>query len=120
MSNVKITNMVAVVPVEDHARATSWYSKLLGREADLVPVEDVAEWQLAGSAWLQVGKDPERAGSTTVVIGVDDIQVLHSIRAKTDIPLGEIVEYAGVIKMAEVLDPDDNKVVFVQDISGEG
>jgi hypothetical protein len=119
MSSLGITNMIAVVPVEDHSRATTWYAKLLGREADLVPIEDVAEWRLAGSAWLQVGKDPERAGSTTVVIGVDDILALQSIIAKANVQFGEIIEYPGVIKMGEVLDPDGNKVVFVQDISGE-
>lgn len=121
MSSVKITSMVAVVPVEDHSRATRWYARLLGREADLVPVEGVAEWQLADSAWLQVGMDPERAGGTTVILGVNDLQVLQSImRADADLPLGEIVEYPGVIKMAEILDPEGNKVVFVQDISSAG
>lgn len=120
MSSANIINVVAVVPVETHARATAWYARLLGREADLVPVEEVAEWQLAENAWLQVGTDPERAGNTTVVIGVVDIQVQHRLCTKADISIGEIVEYPDVIRMAETLDPDGNKVVFVQDISGEG
>lgn len=119
MSSPNIINVVAVVPVDDHSRAVNWYAKLLGREADLVPMEEIAEWQLADNAWLQVGKDPERAGNTTVVIGVVDIQVQHSLCMKADVPLGEIVEYPEVIRMAETLDPDGNKVVFVQDISGE-
>lgn len=79
MSSTNITNVVAVVPVEDHLRATTWYAKLLGREADLVPMEDVAEWQLADSAWLQVTTDTKRAGSTTVIIGVVDIRVQRSL-----------------------------------------
>ena len=120
MSNTNITNVIAVVPVQDYARATIWYAKLLGRKADLVPVDDVAEWQLADNAWLQVGTDPERAGNTTVVIGVVDIQVQHGLCTKADVSIGEIVEYPDVIKMAETIDPDGNKVVFVQDISGEG
>jgi len=45
---------------------------------------------------------------------------MHGWCTKADVPIGEIVEYPGVIKMAETLDPDGNKVVFVQDISGEG
>jgi hypothetical protein len=119
MSSANIVNVVAVVPVEDHARSTAWYAKLLGREADLVPMEEVAEWQLADNAWLQVGRDPERAGKTTVIIGVVDIQVQHGLCTKADMPVGEIVEYPDVIKMTETLDPDGNKVVFVQDVSGE-
>ncbi len=119
MSSANIMNVVAVVPVEDHARSTAWYAKLLGREADLVPMEEVAEWQLADNAWLQVGTDPERAGKTTVIIGVVDIQVQHRLCTKADMPVGEIVEYPNVIKMTETLDPDGNKVVFVQDVSGD-
>lgn len=120
MSRANIINVVAVVPVEDHARGAAWYAKLLGREADLVPVKEVAEWQLAENAWLQVGTDAERAGSNTVVIGVIDIEVQRRLCRNADMSIGEIVEYPGVIKMAEILDPDGNKVVFVQDISGEG
>ena len=118
MSTSNVSSVVAVVPVGDHPRSTGWYAKLLGRQADLVPMEDVAEWQLADRAWLQVTTDPERAGSTTVIIGVADIQVQRKLCAKADVPLGETVEYPDIIKMAETLDPDGNKIVFVQDISG--
>lgn len=118
MANTNITNMVAVVPVKDHRKATGWYTKLLGREADLVPADDVAEWQLADNAWLQVGADRERAGYTTVIIGVHDIDSQRSFCEKAGISIGEVVEYPEIIKMAETVDPDGNKVVFVQDISG--
>ncbi len=118
MSNTNISNVVAVVPAKDHRSAVGWYTQLLGREADIVPVDDVAEWQLADNAWLQVGVDPERAGYTTVIIGVNDIDVQRSFCEKAGVPLGEVVEIPGVIKMAETGDPDGNKVVFVQDLSG--
>lgn len=118
MSSSNMTNVVAVVPVKDHPAATGWYAKLFGREADVVPMDEVAEWQLASNAWVQVAADAEHAGGTTVVIGVEDIQLQRSLCTKADVPLGEVVEYPGVIKMAEAVDPDGNKVVFVQDISG--
>ena len=118
MSSTNISNVVAVVPVKDHQKAVGWYTKLLGREADLVPMDGVAEWQLADNAWLQVGADPERAGNTTVIIGVNDIDVQCSFCAKAGVPLGEVVEYPEIIKMAETVDPEGNKVAFVQDISG--
>ena len=116
MSN--ISNLVAVVPVKDHQNAVKWYTKLLGREADLVPVDEVAEWQIADNAWIQVGADPERAGYTTVIIGVHDIAEQRGFCEKAGIPLGELIEIPEVIKMAEAVDPEGNKVAFVQDISG--
>jgi hypothetical protein len=117
MPNTNINSIIAVVPVNNQDMAIGWYKKLIGRDADIIPVEGVAEWQLAENAWLQVTTDPERAGSTTIVIGVNDIEAQHSACANANIPLGEIVEYPETIKMAEVLDLDGNKIAFVQDIS---
>jgi hypothetical protein len=82
-------------------------------------VEGVAEWQLAENAWLQVGTDPEQAGNTTVTIGVNDIDAQYSALTEANLSHSEIVEYPEIIKMIEVIDPDGNKVVFIQDISNE-
>lgn len=119
MAHTNIAAVVAVVPARDQGNAVAWYTKLLGRAADIVPTDDVAEWQLADNAWLQVGADPERAGYTTVVIGVHDIDVQRTFCERAGVPLGEVIEVPAVIKMAETTDPEGNKVVFVQDISGE-
>lgn len=119
MPSTNINNVIAVVPVRDQARAIAWYKNLLGRGADIVPVEGVAEWQLAENAWIQVTSDPERAGNTTVIIGVDDIDTQCNACAAANVIHGEIVEYPDVIKMIEVIDLDGNKVAFVQDISSE-
>jgi predicted enzyme related to lactoylglutathione lyase len=118
MANTNIKNIVAVLPVGDHQAAVAWYAQLLGREADLVPTDGVAEWQLTDTAWLQVGADPERSGSTTVVIGVHDLETQRAFCEKAGVPLGEVVEYPDVIRMAETADPDGNTVTFVQDLSG--
>lgn len=117
MSSSNINSVVAVIPVNDQITAVAWYKKLLGRDADLVPVEGVAEWQLAENAWLQVSTDPERAGSTTVVIGVHDIDAQCRACASANVSCGEVVEYPEVVRMLEVTDPNGNKVTFVQDIS---
>ena len=117
MSSSNIDSVIAVVPVKDYYTAVEWYKKLLGRDADVVPVEGVSEWQLSEHAWLQVGTDPERAGNTTVTIGVNDIDAQCSDLAEANVPHGEVVEYPEIIKMVEVIDPSGNKIVFVQDIS---
>ncbi len=117
MPSSNINSVIAVLPVKDQDTAVGWYKKLLGRDADIVPIEGVAEWQLAESAWIQVTTDPERAGSATVIIGVNDIDSQCALCAVANVPHGEVIEYPEIIKMIEVFDPDGNKIAFVQDIS---
>lgn len=118
MAESNILNVVAVLPVKEQKKAVDWYTKLLGRKPDVVPVDEVAEWMLAENAWIQVTVDPEQAGNATVIVGVADIETQKSVCAKAKVPLGEVVEIPGVIKMAEAADPAGNKVTFVEDISG--
>jgi len=117
MSSSHINSVIAVVPVQDHNAAVEWYTNLLGRSADVVPAEGVAEWQLVENAWLQVGTDPEQAGNATVIIGVNDIEAQCRALEEAKVQHGDLVEYPAMIKMVEVIDPSGNKLVFVQDIS---
>ncbi|MDP1837871.1 MAG: hypothetical protein Q8N31_26800 [Reyranella sp.] len=49
--------------------AISWYARLLGRQPDLQPVKEVAEWEFSGGGWIQhlkfagnnCGNSPETA-----------------------------------------------------------
>ncbi len=116
MSIVNLESVIAVVPVTDQAAAVKWYKKLLGRDADVVPVEGIAEWQLAEKVWLQVGTDPDNAGNTTVIISVSDIDTQRIACAESNVSLGEVVEYPGVVKMVYAIDPDGNKITFVQEL----
>ena len=118
MSIVNLDSVIAVVPVTNQVTAVTWYKKLLGRDADVVPVDGVAEWQLAEKAWLQVTTDRVRAGSTTVIVVVSDIDAQRNACAKANVSLGEIVEYPDIVKTFDAVDPDGNKVTFVQDLSG--
>jgi len=105
-------NVNAVLPVADHAAAVAWYKQWIGRDPDVEPMEGVAEWQLAENAWIQVSVDPESAGKTSVVIGVEDIDAHVASLAKGEVKYGEIQDY-GFIKLTEVPDPEGNKINFV-------
>ncbi|WP_125778435.1 VOC family protein [Antribacter gilvus] len=114
MSEPNIASVVAVLPVTDHAKAVAWYERWIGRAPDLEPMEGTAEWQLASNAWIQVSLDPEPAGRTTVVVGVKDIDAQRSTCAAVDVAVGEVDDY-GFVKTAEAVDPDGNKILFVQE-----
>lgn len=110
---------VAVLPVADHESAVAWYQAWIGREADVVRMEGVAEWKLAGTAWLQVALDDRSAGQTTVVVTVRSVAAQSEVFAAAGLTLGETQDF-GFIKMAEAVDPAGNKVVFVQETPGAG
>ncbi len=119
MSIVNLESVIAVVPVTDQVTAVTWYKKLLGRDADVVPIDGVAEWQLAEKAWLQVTTAPDHVGNTTVIISVSDIDAQRTACAEANASLGEVVEYPGIVKMVDAIDPDGNKITFVQELSSE-
>ena len=117
MTTKYVNSLISVVPVSDFNTSFGWYKKLFGREPDVVPMEGIAEWKILNNAWIQVSVDPERAGSTTVVLGVDDIESQRQTCLDAGVSIGEILEYPEIIKMAEAIDPEGNKISFVQDIS---
>lgn len=116
MSASNLTSVVGVLPVADHAKAVQWYRRWIGRAPDLEPMEGIAEWQLADNAWIQVSAEPESAGRTTVVVGVEDIDAQRSACAAVDVAVGDVSDY-GLVKTAEAVDPAGNKIVFVQEVS---
>jgi catechol 2,3-dioxygenase-like lactoylglutathione lyase family enzyme len=118
MPGSNLVSVVGVLPVADHEEAVKWYHRWIGRGPDVEPMEGVAEWQLAENAWIQLSVDPESAGRTTVVIGVDDLDAQRSACAAADVAVGEVSDY-GFVKTAEAVDPAGNTILFVQEVSPE-
>ena len=115
MSESNLQNVVGVLPVVDHAAAVAWYQKWIGRAPDIEPMEGIAEWRIADNAWIQVSTDPEPAGKTTVVVGVQDLDTQRSTCAAAGVTVGEVNDY-GFIKTAEAVDPAGNKILFIQEM----
>lgn len=116
MSESNLLSVVGVLPVTDHTKAVAWYQAWIGRAPDLEPMEGIAEWQLAGNAWIQVTVDPEPAGRSTVVVGVKDLDAQRAACAAVDVVVSEVADY-GFVKTAEALDPAGNKILFVQEVA---
>ena len=117
MSDENINSVISVIPVKNFQESLTWYKRLIGRDPDVVPMEGIAEWQIVGNAWIQVAIDPDRAGNTTLGICVNDLEAQCKTCSVSNLPIGEIEEYPEIIKMAEIIDPEGNKISFVQDIS---
>jgi len=48
---------------------------------------------------------------------VSDLDVRRTACAEANVSLGEVVEYPGIVKMIDAIDPDGNKITFVQELS---
>ncbi|MGV0850328.1 VOC family protein [Mycolicibacterium phlei] len=109
-------DIAAVVAVSDYPAGRAWYSRLFGREPDLEPIENVGEWQITATAWLQLMQDHTCAGHTAVRLGVDDLDAQIDELQCLGVTIGEVVVIADLVKVLDVLDPDGNEVSFVQEL----
>ena len=117
---MSLNDMSAVVATRDYATALAWYSRILGRDPELEPIDGVAEWQITATAWLQLMEDADRAGKSAVRFGVSDLASQIAELNDAGIATGESVVIADMVKVVDVADPDGNEVSFVQDISAPG
>ena len=113
------TDIAAVVATNDFGAARAWYTRVLGREPDLEPVDGVAEWQIAATAWLQLIEDAERAGRSAVRIGVDDLDAALADLAEAGVAAGAPVVIADLVTVVDVTDADGNEVSFVAEINAD-
>jgi len=107
-----VRNALASVAVKDLERATAWYEKLLGAPASR-PMTEVSEWHFQGGGGLQVYRLPERAGSCSATLAVDDIDAevakLQELNVRADrLPENERV------RVVMIKDPDGNSIAMAQ------
>jgi predicted enzyme related to lactoylglutathione lyase len=115
-----INILFAGVPVADFAGAVAWYTRLLGRPADVVAAENEVMWRFADAAWLYVVEDIRRAGHSLVALHVADLdEVVREIASRgiTGKPI-EIVGTAG--RKASFTDADGNELSFIEVSAEQG
>jgi hypothetical protein len=66
--------VLAALAVADVDSATGWYERLLGRPADALPMDGLAEWHFPPSGAIQLVQDADRAGRSLLTFGVDDLK----------------------------------------------
>lgn len=122
MLNSNIDGVVTVFQVENQEKAIKWYEKLLGRKPDIMPNKNLVEWYLSKNSWLQITSnytELNRVGRGAVMINVHSLEKQIAICNNANIEHGKIVEYLEFIKMFEVVDPDGNKISFLEDTSDQ-
>ncbi|SHG45932.1 VOC family protein [Geodermatophilus nigrescens] len=109
-----VTSVLAQATVSDLDRAERWYATLFGRAPDSRPMDGLIEWHLTADAGVQVWHDPERAGRSTTVLGVSDVDA-----AARDLTAAGVAhvgpEPGGGSRVVRLDDPDGNRVVLIGD-----
>lgn len=107
-----IQNALASVAVRDVKSASQWYEKLLGA-APTRPMPEVAEWHFERGGGLQVYQLPQRAGSCSATLSVDDVDAEIDKLNKLHIDAGKPIVNASV-KVIMIKDPDGNSIAIAQ------
>jgi predicted enzyme related to lactoylglutathione lyase len=110
----EVVNVLAVVPVADFEPTVQWYERLIGRAPDRRPMDGCAEWQLARTGGIQVYHAPDDAGSTNVIVGVDDVDEHVAVLAGRGVDVEAFDVPSGQFRLATLQDPAGNTITFGQ------
>lgn len=106
-----ITRVLASCTVTDLDRAERWYATVFEREPDARPMPGLLEWHLGDACGVQVWSEPDRAGRSGVVLGVDDLDAVATRVAQAGLD-HDGPEPGGGERILQLLDPDGNRVVL--------
>jgi hypothetical protein len=60
---ITIETVLAGIAVTDHPSAIRWYQRLFGSPPTRLPMDAVAEWQVADGACVRIVRSPEPTSS---------------------------------------------------------
>lgn len=111
-----ITVMYAVVAVRDLDAALEWYERLLGRPADELPMDGLAQWQLSTGGGMQLLRDSDHAGGSLVTFIVDDLQAEMATLTDRGLTDGAITT-GDKARFTTITDPEGNVITFAEPIT---
>ncbi|TPL79131.1 VOC family protein [Mesorhizobium sp. B2-3-13] len=106
-----VQTVFAHVSCSDLEPSIDWYGKLFGKPPLRRPMPGLAEWQFTESAEVQLFEDKEKAGTSTVTLGVLPLAPERQRLVDAGLEPGPI-EKAGRSWIMRMRDPDGNLVVF--------
>jgi predicted enzyme related to lactoylglutathione lyase len=110
---MSIDNALASVAVKDLKVAVAWYTRLFERSPDTTPMPEVAEWKFDRGGWLQVHRQPERAGMGSFTLAVTDIEGVVTHVRKLGVDTSQRSTNPRVETLM-IVDPDGNHIAFAE------
>ena len=111
--------VLAHAAVTDIAIAEDWYARVLATPPDERLMDGLIEWRFGPAHGLQVVHDDDRAGNSTVVVGVTDLDDVVALLDREGVDHGG-VQAGGGGRLIVVEDPDGNQVVMLDPDAAHG
>lgn len=103
---------LAQATVSDLARSEQWYQQVFGSPPDTRPMDGLIEWRFGAHHGVQVFRDPSRAGGSTMVLGVGDLD--EALTRLDEVGIDHPAPAPGGGGMLVPLtDPDGNRLVLI-------
>lgn len=110
---MSIDTPLAAIAVADLAEAKEFYTRLLGRPADIEPMPTLAQWDFAPAGALQVVEGTENPGKSMATLMVSDFDATLSELAERGIDIGDVID--GVIsRVTQITDPAGNVITLAE------
>jgi catechol 2,3-dioxygenase-like lactoylglutathione lyase family enzyme len=110
-----IETVLAGIAVADFDSAIAWYERILGRPADVLPMDGLGEWHLADTGWIQVIHDADRAGNSLLTLQVDDLKKYVAALEERGLAPGPIDDTTSdTVLFASITDPEGNTITLVE------
>ncbi len=112
--------VMAGIAVADFDAAVPWYERLLGRGADDLPMDGLAEWRLRETGGIQVIHDANRAGSALLTLSVDDLEAhVAGLEERGLTPSAIDDKTSDKVLIATIADPEGNAITLVEQRSSQ-
>lgn len=106
-----IQTIFAHVSCSDIEASIGWYERLFGKAPLRRPMPGLAEWQFSDSAEVQLFEDKDKAGTSTLTLGVLPLAPERERLVNAGLEPGPI-EAAEDFYILRMRDPDGNLIVF--------
>ena len=111
MRSVRTTSITVGIPVSDLERSRGWYDRVLSRPATLEPAPGVVEYEVDG-IWVQLHESRPSGGQWVLRFGVEDLDAERDRLLGLGLPVSEVEEIPGAVRIFELTDPDLNHLSF--------
>lgn len=103
---------LAQAAVTDIEVSELWYRSVFGSPPDTRPMDGLIEWRFAPTHGVQIFRDAERAGGSTIIVGP---RGFDEVVARLD---GEGIDHSGIqpgggVRLVTLADPDGNQIVLL-------
>src|SRR5260370_31195312 len=103
-----ITHVFAGIAVADYDAALAWYTRFFGRSPDVIVTENEAMWQAAGTGWIYVVGDANRAGKALLTRQVNELRDFVPELGQRGLEPSAIDTVPGPYRKAVLTIPDAN------------